>query len=769
MEEQKVSNRPDWRGAAVVAGLYLAVAILYGVAIPVFETPDASGHYAYVHELTEGRGLPVQGTPSGERVTGYVASHPPLYYALCATFTFWVPDDVDFDDWAWRNPYHANGFPGSVGNKNFLVHTDEEAFPWRGTPLTMHIARLVSALLGVLVVLGTYGTAWEVVSARGSSRRACSYMAVGAAALTAFNPMFVFTGARVSNDAAVAAFGSLVIWGATRLAVRRLSRRGLALLGVALGLAVLSKLSGVTLAPAVVLAFLLDGARNAARDTPLKKQIARLLVDAGVTFGAAILVCGWWFVRNLLLYGELMGVDAWLSHTATVRPEAIGFFDVVPQLRGLEMSYWAMFGWFNVPVAPWMYRAWWVLVRLAVLGLLILLVEQFTRRRMRREARAGLAIVAFSFLLVFASVWRFIMIVLGAQGRYLFTAIAAASTSLMLGVARLVGRRGEGSLAILLAVVHLAAASLVLFLFILPAYARPGVVAEPALPDDLARLELTAEGTPIQLLGGQIEVEEARPGERVPVSLYWRAVDSPTVDYVAHVRLLGRALEPVSATDCYPGGGTFPTTLWEPGLIYRDLYLLPVGEQAEVPALLVLEAGLRVRGDAPLPLIQPSGEPWPGMALLDVVPLRPPRQPSLQVAYPIAARVGESITLVGADLSDTRAAAGDAVTVTLVWQAEAVVPADYTAFVHLMDERGELVAQADAPPLGGDYPTSWWVPGDVIRGPHRLSLPVTLPPGLYTLQVGLYDPAAGTRVPATDAVGNRFAEEAIPVTTLEIR
>ena len=70
------------RGLALILSLYLFVSLLYGVAIPIFETPDANGHYAYIHELTEGRGLPVQGAPSGARVTGYVASHPPLYLSL---------------------------------------------------------------------------------------------------------------------------------------------------------------------------------------------------------------------------------------------------------------------------------------------------------------------------------------------------------------------------------------------------------------------------------------------------------------------------------------------------------------------------------------------------------------------------------------------------------------------------------------------------------------------------------------------------------------
>jgi len=778
---------------AVVVGLYLAAAVLYGVAVPIFETPDENGHYAYIHELTEGRGLPVQGTPSGERVTGYVASHPPLYYALCAALTFWVEDDVDFWDWAWRNPYHANGFPGSVGNKNFLIHTGAESFPWRGTPLTVHLARLVSALLGAVAVVGTYGTALELTG----GERGRPFVAVGAAVLTAFNPMFVFTGARVSNDAAVAAFGSLVIWGATRLAVRGLSRRGLVLLGAALGLAALSKLSGLTLAPAVALALfarvVFDVRRstfdvrratsnierrtsnleprtsNVEPRTPHTTHLPRLLTDALILFGTAALVCGWWFVRNLSLYGELMGVNAWLSHTGTVRPEPIGLLQVIPQLEGLEMSYWAMFGWFNIPVAPWMYRAWWVLVRLAAVGLLLLLAEQWTHRRLPRRVQAGLAVVALSFLLLFGSVWRFIMIVLGAQGRYLFPAIGAASTLLMVGLARLAGRNLTAHLTALLAVAHLAATLAALFLFIIPAYTPPQPVTGADLPEEMTRFEVNVAGTPIRLIGGLIEVDQVHPGDRVPVSLYWRAEAPPETDYVVHVRLLGRDWERIGGTDGYPGGGTFPTTLWEPGVVYRDRYLLPVAEDAEGPVLMGLEAGMRVQGGDPLTFTLSSGVPWPGPLLLDTVPLRPTHPPSAQVAYPIGARLGGSITLVGADLSSARVMAGDTVTVTLVWQAEAEVAHDYTVFVHLMDAGGQPAAQADAPPLDGAYPTSWWLPGDVVRDPHRLAIPADLAPGVYTLLVGMYEPTASLRVTATDAEGNRFADDIIPVATLEVR
>ena len=54
----------------------------------------------------------------------------------------------------------------------------------------------------------------------------------------------------------------------------------------------------------------------------------------------------------------------------------------------------------------------------------------------------------------------------------------------------------------------------------------------------------------------------------------------------------------------------------------------------------------------------------------------------------------------------------DRLAVTLAWQAGGGMSANYTAFVHLLDESGEVVSQVDRPPLG--YPTGEWRPGEVV-------------------------------------------------------
>jgi len=64
-------------------------------------------------------------------------------------------------------------------------------------------------------------------------------------------------------------------------------------------------------------------------------------------------------------------------------------------------------------------------------------------------------------------------------------------------------------------------------------------------------------------------------------------------------------------------------------------------------------------------------------------------------------------------------------------------PADrYTVSVNLLDE-GRSVAQDDAEPGDGYYPTNLWRPGDVVVGRHTLMLPDERPPD-PTLTIGVY-------------------------------
>jgi hypothetical protein len=77
----------------------------------------------------------------------------------------------------------------------------------------------------------------------------------------------------------------------------------------------------------------------------------------------------------------------------------------------------------------------------------------------------------------------------------------------------------------------------------------------------------------------------------------------------------------------------------------------------------------------------------------------------------------------------------------LAWEALAPPERRWHVFVHLLDEKGELLGQADGPMAGGLAPTEAWRTGDWVidRRP--------LPPGIRpaALRLGLYDWTSGER------------------------
>ncbi|MFN8464648.1 MAG: hypothetical protein U0X20_03820 [Caldilineaceae bacterium] len=92
---------------------------------------------------------------------------------------------------------------------------------------------------------------------------------------------------------------------------------------------------------------------------------------------------------------------------------------------------------------------------------------------------------------------------------------------------------------------------------------------------------------------------------------------------------------------------------------------------------------------------------------------------------------------------------GDAVLLTLLWQDLAAVDENYQVFVHLLDEQGNKIEQADGQPVQWLRPTSTWQPGEKIADHYGLLLPATLPSGEYSIAVGLYHPVTGQRLPVS--------------------
>jgi hypothetical protein len=126
--------------------------------------------------------------------------------------------------------------------------------------------------------------------------------------------------------------------------------------------------------------------------------------------------------------------------------------------------------------------------------------------------------------------------------------------------------------------------------------------------------------------------------------------------------------------------------------------------------------------------------------------------------HALDADLGGQVRLLGYDLVQGTGKTAHESRLTLYWQAQAPIDTSYTVFAQLLGPAGEVRAQVDVVPRGGGYPTTWWLPGEVVADSLTLALPPDAPrDASYRLIVGLYDPVTGARLPVT-GTGADFVE-----------
>ncbi len=106
---------------------------------------------------------------------------------------------------------------------------------------------------------------------------------------------------------------------------------------------------------------------------------------------------------------------------------------------------------------------------------------------------------------------------------------------------------------------------------------RVGASEPPTVPLE-ARLESgPLFGEAIRLEGMRLQPE----GDRMRVQAWWRAVARPPGDYTTLVHLYDAEGKVLATGDALPQQGAFPTSLWEPGDLIADEYVLPLERQSK--------------------------------------------------------------------------------------------------------------------------------------------------------------------------------------------
>ena len=751
MEDQHLHEQPsikaslNYRPMQFVLLLFVALASTWSLLIPPYENLDEQWHYPFVKHVADGHGLPIQQAPPAHNVARQEGSQPPLYYLAAGLITSWI-DTSEPRPTIWVNPHARIGIPGAVGNKNMAIHSEVEQFPYRGSVLAVHVARILSIILAAVAVVGNYLVVLQILPG-------WKPMATVTAAAGAFIPSFVFVSASVNNDNLVNAVAPFVLLTAVGVVRRGCTRRRAVKLGVLLGIGALSKLSALGLLPLAGLALLCDGHRS--------RSVRRVVENGMITFGIAAIISGWWYVRNLVLYNEPLGIERMLDVAGRRSLTVSGF---VAELEGLKFNFWALFGGVNVLADPFVYDVLLVVTVLAGIGL----IQWIARRGWREQPTDLVSLICGLVWLATISVSfaRWTSMTQATQGRLIYPALAICALLLTTGLYALAPRR-LGPKAALSGPALLAGGLFVLsavapFRYILPAYAEPLRLPISAV-GDLPNPTSMIFGNRIELLGYQTEhddgspVESLRPGDRLAVTFYWRKIGPIDRDYSLFVQLLGPQGEPFGQVDTYPGEGTYPTTRWKDGEVIVDRVRVDVLD-GPVPIIVQPTFGFyRLDTMERLPVVRGSGEERRNDARLGHLRIcaecsldrpRPELGPLTLERVDIERGSGTTWRVTPGAAGSNRMppiVPGETVTVALHWLVNVRTETDYTAFVHVLGDSenpktGNLNwAQSDARPRDGQYPTPFWLPGERVVDRHTLTMDPAAPAGEYQLVTGFYD------------------------------
>ena len=401
----------------ILAALSLLVNLVWVVTVQPFLAPDEPEHLATIREIQRRRALPeihfdFTTNPRGVPVPPF--DDQPLFDAIQEVLGTGNRHQIAFE---------------SVQAPLYYITAALMSWPVTDNViLQLYICRFVSAIFGMLTVLFIWAAIRQISPNS-------PQLAFFCATTVLFLPQFTFNSSSITNDVALNAVGAatLYIW---FKGLRDPSfDRYLILAGVLTGLAVLTKLTALVLLPPLALVVFFRS-----------KNLRHFLLLAAGAAAGFLVVTGWWFVRNILAYGEWTGfantIQYHQSRKSFVVLDPANTEALVQFFKTTFDSTLGVFGWMDVFLHSAFYQ-----IALVIAAALSLLSLNWLIRRIR-EGRDTYSVLRYTFILLllavgllFGYITYSIQIGYQAQGRYLFLLLIPYSLLINYGLQKLIDRR----------------------------------------------------------------------------------------------------------------------------------------------------------------------------------------------------------------------------------------------------------------------------------------------------------------------------------------
>lgn len=380
MKSTQTKQLPNIAVLAILFG-FILLSLTYSLVTRLKYGPDEPAHFIYIRSIATNLTPPPIAhteTPSEESTSSHEAHQPPLYYAILAIPYVLLKAISASDDTVWR------------------------------------VLRLLNILIGAAWIYSVY-----VLSKDFFTREK---YALAATAFVALLPTATYTAGVINNEMLIS-----LLFTCALIPILRYFRNGSispkssAILGLIIGLAILSKAQGLIL----MIVFLAASLAVCRRVNYTNYR--QVLSSAMIVLGVTVLISGWWFIRSWIVYGNLM------PHSLHNPLLPGGITDLIfCPILGLQATWiftQSLYGhfiapyWLMQPCITWSpyINVLLAFTAIAMVGFVINL------RRNRSFDRPSLNLLIFTVLVTYLAYMRYLFIVdrgLNQQGRLLLSVAA---------------------------------------------------------------------------------------------------------------------------------------------------------------------------------------------------------------------------------------------------------------------------------------------------------------------------------------------------------
>ncbi|HCP99861.1 MAG TPA: hypothetical protein DIT99_03860 [Candidatus Latescibacteria bacterium] len=420
---------------AILLVMFVTRGIIYSSLFPAWQAPDEPAHFDMIRHISKNHALPSWDAEISQEVLESMerSDHPVIYRGgrPHADWQTWIEDPR-------ATPIHDKRVWLIQASHPFLMYAlfsiPLTLFANLDTLTQLYLLRLIMVCLSCAIIPIVLMTVRRIFPMNMD-------LQILIPSLLCFSSMYIYISSIVNNDGLSNLLSAIFIYVLLRMLIYEVLWRDVILGALVLGSSLLTKTVGLPLIPLVLVLWGLACWEYSDR-WRITYRLCVMLFFAGC-------LGGWFYIRNLWLYGSLLpfgyaprlpaaGMPSWSKGEINIdlgltTPEQLGWKSIIPN------SFWETtweifksivgdFGWGNVSLGFGMYVMATAIVGIACFGIVLGIIRRYRKQSIyfllyQNKPSVFITTVCVLYVMIVIISYNAATVHFGFQGRYIFPVI----------------------------------------------------------------------------------------------------------------------------------------------------------------------------------------------------------------------------------------------------------------------------------------------------------------------------------------------------------